>query len=126
MVLAAAVGAATDVDADAADVGETCFFQRPADLVGQAEIEFGTKALRLPAKRAGEATVRVIGRFAAERDAGETFSTWLDRVGGAAAIGQELKELDVWPTFEERPDFYVDYGETGPYVAETGESECAT
>jgi len=94
--------------------------------VGQAEIEFGTKALRLPAKRAGEATVRVIGRFAAERDAGETFSTWLDRVGGAAAIGQELKELDVWPTFEERPDFYVDYGETGPYVAETGESECAT
>ena len=25
-----------------------------------------------------------------------------------------------------RPEYYVDYGETGPYVAETGESECAT
>ena len=24
------------------------------------------------------------------------------------------------------PEYYVDYGETGPYVAETGESECAT
>jgi sulfite reductase (ferredoxin) len=94
--------------------------------VGQAEIEFGAKALRLPAKRASEATVRVVGRFAAERDAGEPFGVWLDRVGGAAAVGRELKELDEWPTPEERPDFYVDFGETGPYVAETGESECAT
>jgi sulfite reductase (ferredoxin) len=94
--------------------------------VGQAEVEFGAKALRLPAKRAGEATVRVVGRFAAEREAGEAFSAWLDRVGGAAELGKELKELDDWPTPEERPDFYIDYDETGPYVAETGESECAT
>jgi sulfite reductase beta subunit-like hemoprotein len=94
--------------------------------VGQTEVQFGAKALRLPAKRAGEATVRVVGRFAAERDAGERFGDWLDRVGGAAVLGKELKELDEWPTPEERPDFYVDYGETGPYVAETGESECAT
>ncbi|HZQ86555.1 MAG TPA: nitrite/sulfite reductase [Acidimicrobiales bacterium] len=94
--------------------------------VGHAEIEFGAKALRLPAKRASEATVRVVGRFAAERDAGETFGSWLDRVGGAAALGKELKELDEWPTPEERPDYYIDFDETGPYVAETGESECAT
>ncbi len=94
--------------------------------VGQAEVEFGAKALRLPAKRAGEATVRVVGRFASERAAGETFGAWLDRAGGAAAIGKELKDLDEWPSPEERPDFYIDYGETGPYVAETGESECAT
>jgi hypothetical protein len=70
--------------------------------------------------------VRVVGRFAAERDAGEPFGAWLDRVGGAAVLGKELKDLDEWPTPEERPDFYVDFGETGPYVAETGESECAT
>jgi len=94
--------------------------------VGHAEVEFGLKALRLPAKRAGEATVRVVSRFVAERDAGEPFATWLDRAGGAAALGAELKDLDVWPTPEERPDYYVDFGETGPYIAETGESECAT
>ncbi|HVM65972.1 MAG TPA: nitrite/sulfite reductase [Acidimicrobiales bacterium] len=94
--------------------------------VGQAEVEFGAKALRLPAKRAGEATVRVVERFAAERDAGEAFGSWLDRAGGAAAVGKDLKDLDEWPTPEERPDFYIDFGETGPYVAETGESECAT
>ena len=70
--------------------------------------------------------MRVIGRFAAEREAGELFGTWLDRVGGASVVGAELKDLDEWPTPEERPDFYVDFDETGPYVAETGESECAT
>ena len=94
--------------------------------VGQTEIEFGQKALRLPAKRVGEATVKVVGRFAAERDAGERFDQWLDRVGGAATLGAELAELDQWPTPEEQPDFYVDFDETGPYVAEVGDSECAT
>ena len=37
-----------------------------------------------------------------------------------------MKELDSFPSFEDDPDFYIDFGETGPYVAEIGESECAT
>ncbi len=41
-------------------------------------------------------------------------------------VGKSLKELDAFPTFEENPDFYIDFGETGPYVVETGASECAT
>jgi sulfite reductase (ferredoxin) len=94
--------------------------------VGQEQIHFGDKALRLPAKNAAEGAVRVIRRFAAERRAGETFRSWLDRSGGATAVGQELKELDAFPAFEHDPDFYVDFGETGPYVAEIGASECAT
>jgi sulfite reductase beta subunit-like hemoprotein len=93
--------------------------------VGQAEVEFGTKALRLPARNAGQAAVRVVGRFAAEREAGEPFGDWLDRVGGAAAIGRELADLDQFPTPEEGPEYYVDFGETGPYVAEIGQGECA-
>ncbi|HVM06293.1 MAG TPA: nitrite/sulfite reductase [Acidimicrobiales bacterium] len=93
--------------------------------VGMEAIQFGRKATRLPAKNAGVATVRVIGRFAAEREAGESFTTWLARVGGAEAIGAELAELDIFPTFEEDPSFYVDYDETGPYVAEVGVGECA-
>jgi len=67
-----------------------------------------------------------VRRFAAERDAGESFRGWMDRVGGVATLAAELKELDEFPTPESAPDFYVDYGETGPYVAETGASECAT
>ena len=94
--------------------------------VGQEQIEFGEKALRLPARNAAEATVRVVRRFVEGREAGETFRSWLDRSGGAAAIGTELKELDHFPTPEEAPEFYVDFGETGPYVKEIGASECAT
>ena len=95
-------------------------------FVGEEQIHFGDKALRLPAKNAAEGVVRVIRRFTAERVAGESFRAWLDRVGGAAAIGDDLRELDVFPAFDDDPDFYVDYGETGPYAAEVGASECAT
>jgi sulfite reductase beta subunit-like hemoprotein len=93
--------------------------------VGQAQIHFGEKALRLPAKNAPEAAVRVVRRFAEERTAGESFRSWMDRAGGAKTIGAELKELDVFPTPEEGPEFYVDYDETGPYSAEVGAGECA-
>jgi len=94
--------------------------------VGQERIHFGERALRLPAKAAPEAAVRVVRRFAEEREAGETFRSWMDRVGGAKAIAEGLKDLDEFPEPDVAPDFYVDYGETGPYVAETGDSECAT
>ena len=93
--------------------------------VGQSQIEFGQKALRLPAKRAAEATVRIVGRFAEERSAGETFGSWLERSGGAKAVGTTLKELDSFPPPEEAPEFYVDFDETGPYSAEVGAGECA-
>jgi sulfite reductase (ferredoxin) len=93
--------------------------------VGQTEIEFGQKALRLPAKAVPEAVVRVVSRYEAERQPGEMFPAWLTRIGGAAVVGADLKELDTWPTPEESPDFYVDYDETGPYVAEVGAGECA-
>jgi sulfite reductase beta subunit-like hemoprotein len=94
--------------------------------VGQTQMEFGQKALRLPAKNAPEATVRVVRRFNDERSAGETFRSWMDRVGGVKVIAADLKDLDHFPSPEEAPDFYIDYGETGPYVAEVGDSECAT
>jgi sulfite reductase beta subunit-like hemoprotein len=94
--------------------------------VGEEKIEFGEKAMRLPAKSAPEAVARIVRRFNDERTAGESFRGWLDRNGGSKAVGTTLKELDVFPKPDENPDFYVDYGETGPYIAEIGESECAT
>ncbi len=93
--------------------------------VGNTEIEFGQRALRLPAKAAAEATVRVVGRYAEEREIGEAFMSWLDRAGGAKAVATELKDLDEWPDPEERPDYYIDFDETGPYVADVGQGECA-
>jgi sulfite reductase beta subunit-like hemoprotein len=94
--------------------------------VGDMEIEFGQKATKLPAKAASQAVVRVVGKFAADRQPGEAFSSWLDRSGGAAAVGKTLADLDEFPDPAEYPEFYIDFDETGPYVAEVGDSECAT
>jgi len=95
-------------------------------FVGDARIEFGERATRLPAKAAPEAVVRVVRRFNDERLAGESFRGWIDRSGGVATLGRELKELDHFPTPEEGPDFFIDYDEAVPYAAEIGASECAT
>jgi sulfite reductase (ferredoxin) len=93
--------------------------------IGQMEVEFAAKTMRLPAKNAPEATVRLVRRFAGEREAGEEFGQWLDRIGGPSAVAADLKELDQFPPPEERPDFYIDFDETGPYSAEVGAGECA-
>jgi sulfite reductase (ferredoxin) len=94
--------------------------------VSNMEIEFGQKSVKLPARNASQAVVRVVEQFAGERDAGESFGEWLRRVGGVDKVNPTLKDLDHFPTPDEAPDFFVDFDETGPYVAETGESECAT
>ena len=94
--------------------------------VGQETIEFGRKALRLPARNAPEAATRVVRRYADEREAGEAFHLWLERVGGPSAVAEGLKDLDEFPTPDHGPEYYVDYDETGPYEAVIGDSECAT
>ena len=93
--------------------------------VGQTQIEFGKRALRLPAKAVGDATVVVVRKFAETRQAFETFSDWLQRMGGAKVIAAELKHFDEWPDPNEKPDYYIDFDETGPYVADVGIGECA-
>jgi sulfite reductase (ferredoxin) len=93
--------------------------------VGETQVHFGERALRVPAKAAADATVRAVRRFADERQAGESFRDWLDRSGGAKGLGTQLKDLDVFPTPDEGPEFYVDYDETGPFSGEVGEGECA-
>ncbi len=54
-------------------------------------IAFGKKATKLPAKRASEAVVRVVEQFAGERDAGETFSSWLERGRRRGRGGQDAR-----------------------------------
>jgi sulfite reductase beta subunit-like hemoprotein len=93
--------------------------------VGQEQAHFGDKALRLPAKNAPEAAARVVRRFNDERSAGEAFRSWMERVGGATAVADGLRDLDVFPDPAEHPEYYADYDETGPFSAEIGESECA-
>ncbi len=93
--------------------------------LGETEVEFGDKATKIPAKTAPEAVVRVVRRFNDERQPGEMFQTWLARSGGPKGVGDTLVDLDQFPTPDVGPEFYVDYDETGPYVADVGDGECA-
>ena len=65
-------------------------------------------------------------RFADEREAGERSAPGWTAPAAPRRSPTSLKDLDEFPTPEEAPEYYVDYGETGPYVAEIGDSECAT
>jgi hypothetical protein len=94
--------------------------------VGEEQIHFGQKALRLPARTAPEGVARVVRRFADERLAGEPFSDWLKRIGGPSKVADGLRDLDDVPTPDENPEYFTDYDETGPFVAQVAESECAT
>lgn len=93
--------------------------------LGEEKVHYGDKALRMPAKNGPEAVVRVVRRFVSEREAGESFRGWMDRVGGVKAISAELKELDNFPTPQDNPDFYVDWDEVTQFAVELGASECA-
>ncbi len=93
--------------------------------LGETEVHFAQRALRLPAKAAAEATVHIVGRFAEEREPGEAFAAWLERSGGPKILAKEIAHLDDWPEPSERPDYYVDFGETAPYVPDVGQGECA-
>ncbi|MDH4144117.1 MAG: nitrite/sulfite reductase [Acidimicrobiia bacterium] len=94
-------------------------------FIGDAQAHFGQKAVRLPARNAPEAVVRVVRRFVAEREAGEAFRTWLDRSGGASAVARDLADLERFPDPAEAPDLYVDWDESVPFAVALGESECA-
>ena len=73
-------------------------------------------------RRPGRAPVRRRARAPAR-----TFRSWIDRVGGVEGHRRRASRTSTSSrTPTEAPEFYVDYGETGPYVAEIGESECAT
>ncbi|HVW34865.1 MAG TPA: hypothetical protein VHL53_20200 [Acidimicrobiia bacterium] len=91
---------------------------------GDTTVEFGEKAGHLPARTCPAAAVRIIGRFAAERTAGESFPAWVQRAGGATAIFRDLADLAVFPSPDDDPTFYVDYDESAPYEASVGAGEC--
>ena len=84
--------------------------------VGQMEIQFGEKATKVPAKTAsasGRAGRRAGSPASAPR--ARRSATGSTAPAAPPRSGTTLKDLDVFPTPEENPDFYVDFDETGPY-----------
>src|SRR4051794_19333790 len=90
------------------------------------EIVFGTRLKsRLPAKRVPEAVERWIRLYEAERDEGEQFNAFAERIG-AERFEAEVKELTMPTDFSlETMQQFIDWNRSSPYKVERGEGECA-
>jgi sulfite reductase beta subunit-like hemoprotein len=90
------------------------------------EVIFGTRLKsRLPAKRVPEAVERWIRLYEAERDEGEEFNAFAERIG-AERFEETVKELTLPSEFSlETMQQFIDWNRSSPYKVERGEGECA-
>jgi len=80
---------------------------------------------RLPAKRVPEAIERWLRMYEAEREAGETFEAFAERVGNER-FETEVKPLTLPAEFSlETMDQFIDWQRSTPYEVIRGEGECA-
>ena len=85
---------------------------------------FGTRVLEVPALNVAQAVREVIGFFQVERQPGESFSAYVNRVG-LTAWKQRLEPLTQVVSPAEQPAFYCDLGSTQPFVVGARGGECA-
>jgi sulfite reductase beta subunit-like hemoprotein len=80
---------------------------------------------RLPAKRVPEAVERWLRLYEAERDEGEEFNDFVERVG-TGRFEDEVAELTLPAEFSlETMSQFIDWSRSEPYAVERGEGECA-
>ncbi len=90
------------------------------------EIVYGTRLkVRLPAKRVPEAVERWIRLYEAEREEGEPFNPFAERVG-PKRFEDEVRELAMPAEFGiQTMDQFIDWTKKVPFVVQRGEGECA-
>jgi sulfite reductase beta subunit-like hemoprotein len=80
---------------------------------------------RLPAKRVPDAVERWVRLFEGERQDGEEFNDFVERIG-TARFEERVKDLSMPVEFSlENLDHFVDWSRSEPYKVERGEGECA-
>jgi sulfite reductase (ferredoxin) len=90
------------------------------------EVVYGARLkVRLPAKRVPEAVERWIRMYEAERDDGEEFNAYAERVG-TSRFEEEIKALALPAEFNlDSLLEFIDWSRRDPYKVERGEGECA-
>ena len=86
--------------------------------------KFGSRVSRVPAKRMPEAVAKIVRTYQAERQEGETFLEYIDRVGPKYfdPLLNEFKEVG---RISENIDVYMDWGKEELFKVVRGEGECA-
>ncbi|HEY0705480.1 MAG TPA: nitrite/sulfite reductase, partial [Polyangia bacterium] len=86
---------------------------------------YGLAIGAIPSKRVPEFTRRITEMFARDRQNGETFQAYTNRIG-KKTIRLMVEELQTIPPYEQDPSFYSDWGDPREYTIEDmGVGECA-
>jgi sulfite reductase beta subunit-like hemoprotein len=85
---------------------------------------FGRIIGKVPARRAGEATRRLITLYRTKREGDETITDFLARAP-VAELKAAIADLEPLDPARARPEDFVDLGETEAFRPETSEGECA-
>ncbi|MHB8513638.1 MAG: nitrite/sulfite reductase [Actinomycetota bacterium] len=93
--------------------------------INDGGVRFGTYVVKLPAKRAPEAIVRLVSSYVSQRNDQENFADWIDRVG-EEKLKSDLADLDYLPSRDEAPEFFEDWGLTERFKVILGRGECAS
>jgi sulfite reductase beta subunit-like hemoprotein len=90
------------------------------------DVQYGTRLkTRLPAKRVPDALERWLRYYEADRQAGETFKLFADRVG-PTEFEQRVKDLSMPAEFNlENMNLFIDWTKNVPFQVIRGEGECA-
>lgn len=91
------------------------------------ELRYGTRLkVRLPAKRVPDAIERWLRMYEAERNEGETFREYADRVGTTRFEDEVKGDLAMAVEFGmDTMNMFMDWDRHQPFVVQRGEGECA-
>ena len=97
-------------------------------LGGQTHENAGAYGLAIgavPSKNVPAVVDRITDRYVAERRSGESFQGFIQRFG-KGKIRAAIEDLIEVPRYEDRRDFYSDWGDPREYtIGDMGEGECA-
>lgn len=93
--------------------------------ISEGGAQFGSYVVKLPARTAPEAVVRLVSRFVNEQRKGETFADWVARIT-PERLKEDLADFDYLPPKEKAPEFFEDWGTTDTFRVILGRGECAS
>jgi sulfite reductase (ferredoxin) len=86
---------------------------------------YGLAIGAIPSKRVPEFTKRITGMYAKDRQEGESFAEFTNRIG-KKTIRAMVEQMQVIPSHEQDPSFYSDWGDPREYtINDMGVGECA-
>ncbi|PJF23397.1 MAG: sulfite reductase [Phototrophicales bacterium] len=86
---------------------------------------FGLAVGAVPAKSVPDVLDTITDHYVMERQRGESFQDWVKRLG-KKEIKSILEPFMTLPTFEQKPDFFSDWGDSRVYtIGDIGIGECA-